>query len=106
MGHRQFSRLDHEFVVQKQIEVDRSRAPAFLPPAGERVLDGEQGAEQIAGRQIGLDQAGRIEKGCLLDRTAHRPGLVKPTHSQEVYTRHEPEEFERLIKLPASTAHV
>jgi len=93
MRNRQLRRVVHEVAVEKQVEVDRPLLLAAFPPTVERVLYGAERAEQLVWREFRLHQAGAIEVGTLIERTAHRSRLTVTAHGEQFDARHEPEQL-------------
>ena len=106
MGQGEVQGIDHQVVIEEQVEVDRPFPPAILAAALERVLHGEQGAEQVAGGQVGLDEAGAVEEGALVRRTANWPRLEIAAHGHKIDARHEPQQLQAAVELLASPPQI
>src|SRR5262245_53774185 len=77
MWERQLAPLTGLRSIQKQVEVDGSRAEAFLTHPAERLLHLKQESQQFLGGQSGLDLGNTVEVSSLAGRTADRIGFDK-----------------------------
>jgi hypothetical protein len=79
----------------EQVEIDRSRAEARpVSRPTELTFDRQQGVEQRAGLEVGLDENRAVQEAGLLGE-AHGVGLAERGHRQYVNPRLLPEELER-----------
>jgi len=102
MRHGQLGGVEHEVVVEQEVEVHRAGAPALVALAVERVLHRGQHAHHIVRAEIGLEEAGPVEKRRLPNGTADGPGVAKPTHPHQPDPGHEPQQFQGAIQeIPA-----
>ena len=104
--HCQRGVVEHEVVVEQQVEIHRARPPALVPFAIERVLDSSQHAHDVVRGQVGLDQAGAVEKKALARRTSDRFGVAKPAHFDQRDAGHEPQQLQSLIQKITAFADV
>src|SRR5262245_35532854 len=63
------SGLVHDLVaVEQQVEVDRARPEALAADPSHSLLDAEQAAEQLPGRELRLESDRAVQERALLDR--------------------------------------
>jgi hypothetical protein len=64
----------------------------------ERVFHRRQHAEHVMRGEIGLEQAGTVEKHALPRWSADRSGVAVAAHAHQRDARHEPQQFQRTIE--------
>ena len=97
--------VDRLVPVEEKVEVDRARPeprPRALAP--ERALDGEQAFEEVAGREIRLDEAGGVQKPRLVD-VPDRVGVLEPGDRDDANVR-AVEQLERAPEVALALAEV
>ena len=102
---RQLRRLNHEVVVEQQVEVDRPLTPAACSRRRWSVFSTAKSVPSTScGGKVGLDQAGAVEVGGLVGRTSHGPRLAIAADREQLHARHEPEQLDRPVELLTSAA--
>ena len=85
MRQRQLTRVENHVIDQEQIEIERAGCAGERPRAAKVALDVEQGREEIAGSQRGIERDDRIQEPRLLyvsDRLSLVETLVRYDRSK------------------------
>ncbi len=76
MGNCQIMLMYNEMMIEKDVKVDGSWTPANRSDPPQRILDGQQGFQQINGGKNRFQLAGAVEKIPLINIT-YRGGFIK-----------------------------
>ena len=94
MRHPQERGLDHHSVIEQQIEVQRSRAPAVAADPAQLRPRPPKGGRETKGGQRGLQHCGPVEEVALAGRAADRHRLAPAAPGEDSDRRKAVEEFQ------------